>query len=152
MDEITSTKIINIDSKSFSDFKKLNIEKLGLNKIKDSNIFEYNSKVFNVLNYKIKSNLIFEIFYQGNNIHINLQSIKGIPELIKKNITLKIKVDIYQKGKSCEAKRFISLNLNKDSFFLKLLSDEITKKFTLNILEVITKRFDKKFLNKVLYS
>ncbi len=152
MDEITSTKIINIDSKSFSDFKKLNLEKLGLNKIKDPNIFEYSSNVFNVLKYKIKPNLIFEITYKGNNIHINLQSITGIPKFIKKNIALKIKVDIYQERERCKAKRFISLNLNKDSFFLKFLSDEIVKKLIFSTLEVISKRFDKKFLKKVLYS
>ena len=42
--------------------------------------------------------------------------------------------------------------MNKDSSFLKFLSDEIANKFLFNALETISERFDKKFLNKVLYS
>lgn len=150
MKKISSSKIININSKSLSEIKKLNLEDLGLNKIQNSNIFEYSSKVFKFLKYKIKSKLIFKIFYKENNIYIELQDIKDVPKFIKKNITLDIKVDIYQEDEICRAKRFISLNLNKDSFFHKFLSDEIANKLLFNILEALSKRFDKKFLKKVL--
>ena len=150
MKKISSSKIININSKSLSEIKKLNPEDLGLNKIQNPNIFEYNSRVFKVLKYKIKSKLIFKIFYKKNNIYIELQDIKDVPKFIKKNITLDIKVDIYQEDEICRAKRFISLNLNKDSFFHKFLSDEIANKLLFNILEALSKRFDKKFLKKVL--
>ena len=152
MKEIKSTKIININSKSLSEIKKLNLQKLGLNKIQEPNIFEYNSDLFKVLKYKIKSKINFKIFFKDNNIHIELQSITGLPKFIKKNITLNIKVDIYQEREEiCRAKRFISLSLNKESFVLKFLSDEIANKLLLNILEIISQRFDKKFLIKILY-
>ena len=152
MKEINSTKIINISSKSLSEIKKLNLQNLGLNKIQDPNIFEYNSDLFKVLKYKIKSKINFKIFFKENNIHIELKSIKGLPKFIKKNITLNIKVDIYQEHKEiCRANRFISLSLNKESFVLKFLSDEIANKLLLNILETISQRFDKKLLTKILY-
>ena len=150
--ELNSTKIININSKSLIEIKNLNLQKLGFNKLQDSNILEYNSKVFKVLSYEIKTRIIFAIFFKTNNIYIELQSIKGIPKLIQKNIILNIKVDIYQEREFCRAKRSISLSLNKDSFFLKFLSDEMANKLSLNILEAISQRFDKKFLNKVSYS
>jgi len=152
MKEINSTKIINISSKSLSEIKKLNLQNLGLNKIQDPNIFEYNSDLFKVLKYKIKSKINFKIFFKENNIHIELKSIKGLPKFIKKNITLNIKVDIYQEHKEiCRANRFISLSLSKESFVLKFLSDEIANKLLLNILETISQRFDKKLLTKILY-
>ena len=150
--EINSTKIININSKSLSEIKKLNLQNLGLNKIQEPNIFEYNSDLFKVLKYKIKSKILFKIFFKDNNIHIELQSITGLPKFIKKNITLNIKVDIYQEREEiCRANRSISLSLNKESFVLKFLSDEIANKLLLNILEIISQRFDKKFLIKILY-
>ena len=152
MKEIKSTKIININSKSLSEIKKLNLQKLGLNKIQEPNIFEYNSDVFKVLKYKIKSKINFKIFFEENNIHIELHSITGLPKFIQKNITLNIKVDIYQEHEEiCRANRFISLSLNKESFVLNFLSDEIANKLLLNILETISQRFDKKFLIKILY-
>jgi len=150
--EINSTKIININSKSFSEIKKLNLKKLGLNKSQDRNIFEYNSEVFKILKYNFKSKIYFKICFKENNIYIDLNNITGIPKFIKKNINLNIKVDIYQEHEICRANRFISLKLKKDSFFLKFLSDEIANKFLLNALETISERFDKKFLNKVIYS
>ena len=152
MTEIKSTKIININSKSLSEIKKLNLKNLGLNKIQEPNIFEYNSNVFKVLKYKIKSKINFKISFNETNIHIELQSITGLPKFIKKNITINIKVDIYQEpGEICRANRFISLSLNKESFVLKFLSDEIANKLLLNILETISQRFDKKLLTKILY-
>ena len=147
--EINSTKIININSKSLSEIKKLNLQKLGLKKIQDSNFFEYNSNVFKVLSYKIRTKIIFAIFFKENNIYIELQKITGIPKFIQKNITLSIKVDIYQEREFCRANRFISLIFNKDSFFLKFLSDENANKLLLLTLETISKRFDKKFFNKI---
>ena len=147
--ELKSTKIININSKSLSEIKKLNLQKLGLNKFQDSNFFEYDSSVFKVLSYEIRTKIIFSIFFKENNIYIELQNITGIPKFINRDITLHIKVDIYQEHEFCRANRFISLNLNKDSFFLKFLSDENANKLLLITLETISKRFDKKFLNKI---
>lgn len=149
--KINSTKIININGKSLLEIKKLNLQKLGLNKIQDQNIFEYNSNVFKVLKYKIKSKIFFKIFFKENKIYIELHNITGVPKFLKKNINLKINVEIYQESEICRAKRFISLNLNKDSFFIKFLSDEIANKLLSNILVAISERFDKKFLNKLLY-
>ena len=147
--ELKSSKIINIKSKSLSEIKKLNLQKLGLNKLQDSNFFEYDSSVFKVLSYEIRTKIIFSIFFKENNIYIELQNITGIPKFINRDITLNIKVDIYQEHEFCRANRFISLNLNKDSFFLKFLSDENANKLLLITLETISKRFDKKFLNKI---
>ena len=147
--ELKSTKIININSKSLSEIKKLNLQKLGLNKFQDSNFFEYDSSVFKVLSYEIRTKIILSIFFKENNIYIELQNITGIPKFINRDITLHIKVDIYQEHEFCRANRFISLNLNKDSFFLKFLSDENANKLLLITLETISKRFDKKFLNKI---
>ena len=147
--ELKSSKIININSKSLSEIKKLNLQKLGLNKFQDSNFFEYDSSVFKVLSYEIRTKIIFSIFFKENNIYIELQNITGIPKFINRDFTLHIKVDIYQEHEFCRANRFISLNMNKDSFFLKFLSDENANKLLLITLETISKRFDKKFLNKI---
>ena len=150
--ELHSTKIININSKSLSEIKKLNLQKLGLKKFQDSNIYEYSSNVFKVISYKIRTKIIFRIFFNEHNIYIELHSIRGIPEFIQKNITLSIKVEIYQESNFCKANRFISFSLNRDSLFLKFLSDEMANKLAINILEAISERFDKKFLIKILNS
>ncbi len=150
--EQKSEKVITIKAKSLPEIKKLNLRMIGLNKLKDPNIFEYNSSVFKVLRYKIKTRINFAIFFNENNVYIELHSLNGIPKFLKKNITLTIRLDIYEENKVCKANRFISLTCNNNIFFLKFLSEENANKLLLIALESISKRFDKKFLKKIIYS
>ena len=150
--ELNSIKEFKIHSKSLSEIKKINLEKIGLNKVHEPNIFEYKSSLFKVLNYKINSKINFIISFSENNIYIELLSIKGIPDLLKKAIDLEIKVNIYQEVNICMAKRFLSLSLKKNILFMKFIPDEIIKKLFLKAIKEISNRFDKKFLNKIIKS
>ncbi len=145
-----SIKKFAIKSKSLKEIKKINLQKLGLNKVNDTNIYVYHSNVFRILSYKIKSDLNFLIFFDKNKICIELINIKGIPELVKRIIKINIKVDIYQEENICTAQRFISLDLKNDKTLLNFFSDKITEKLLSNALEKISERFDRKFLNKVI--
>ena len=147
---INSTKEFVIKSRSLTEIKKLNLQKIGLNKLNNSNIFVYHSNVFKILNYKIKSDINFSISFKDNKIYIELIKIKGMPDFLKRIITINIKVDISQEGDICIAKRFISLNLKNERKIVKIFSDKLVKKLLFKALEKISKRFDKKFLNKVL--
>ena len=151
MPVVNSIKRFNLNSKSLKEIKKLNLHNLSLKKIQGRNNFEYDSKIFKILNFKFKPKINFKIFFTENHISLELYDIKGIPQSLKKNITLNIRVDIYQDGKICKANRFISLSLKKDNLFLKFLSDEIVNKLSVNFLDAISERFDKKFLKEVLY-
>ncbi len=152
MKKVYSKKEINIGFISISDLKKINLKKLGLNKVNNPNQFVYNSDVFKILNYKVKAEINFLIFFKENNIYLELISIRGIPDLLNQIITIKIKVDIHQDGNSCKAKREISLYLKKENSFLRILSDKLINNLLSNALENISNRFDKKFLNKIINS
>ena len=149
MIQVNSTKVLNIYL-TISDLKKINLQKIGLIKSPKQNQFIYHSNAFEVLNYKFKNEINFLIFYKEKNIYLELLSLKGIPEILKQIITIKIKVDIYQNGGFCKAKREISLSLRKKISFLKFLSDELIYKLLLKALDKISKRFDKKFLRKII--
>ena len=115
---VNSLKRFNLNSKSLKEIKKLNLYNLSLKNIKGRNIFEYNSKIFKILNFKLKPKINFKIFFTENNISVELYDIKGIPQSLKKNITLNIRVDIYQDGEICKAIRFISLSQTRMICFL----------------------------------
>ena len=150
--ELNSIKEIVIHSKSLSEIKKIKLESIGLKKVHEPNIFEYKSSVFKVLNYKINSEIKFLISTTENNIYIELLSIKGMPDLLQKAISVIIKVNIYKESNICKAERFISLSLKKEILFMKLIPDKIIKKLLLKSIVAISKRFDKKFFNKVINS
>ena len=76
--ELNSIKEMKIYSRSFSKIKKINLEKIGFNKIHEPKIFEYQSRAYKILNYEINSKLKFLISSSENNIYIELLSIKGM--------------------------------------------------------------------------
>ena len=147
---LNSIKEIKIFSKSLSDIKKINLGNIGLNKVHEPNIFEYKSRVFKVLNYKIQPQIKFSICFEEDNIYFELLSIEGIPKSLKRVFDLNIKVNIYQEGDICKVKRFLSLSLDKNSFFNGPITDKILHSLLLNLSEIISKRFDKRFLNKLI--
>ena len=150
--ELNSIKEKKIYSRSFSKIKKINLEKIGFNKIHEPNIFEYQSRAFKILNYEINSKLKFLISSSENNIYIELLSINGMPDLLKKAIVVVIKVNIYQEFNTCKVKRFISITLKKEILFMKLIPDKIIKKLLFKVIEAISERFDKKLFNKLINS
>ncbi len=150
MIELNSIKEIKIYSKSLSEIKKINLEKIGLYKVNEPNIFEYKSSIFKILNYKIHSVIKFLITFSEGKINIELLSIKGMPYLLKESVVIEIKVNIYQEANICKAERFLSLSLKKESLLMKLIPDEILRNLFLKALESISSRFDKKLLNKLI--
>ena len=150
MKAVNSIKEIKIFSKSLSDIKKINLRKIGLNKVHEPNIFVYNSRIFKILKYKIKPQINFSICYEQDNIQFELLSIEGIPKSLKRIFELDIKVDIYQEGEYCKAKRYLSLSLDESKIFKGTISVKILHRLLLKVSEIISIRFDKRFLNKLI--
>ena len=147
---VNSIKEIKIFSKSLTDIKKINLRKIGLNKVYEPNIFVYNSRIFKILKYKIKPQINFSICYEQDNIHFEVLSIEGIPKSLKRIFKLTIKVDMHQEGKYCKVKRYLSLSLDNNKIFKGFVPDKIVHRLLLKVSEIISKRFDKRFLNKLL--
>ena len=133
MTAVNSIKEIKIFSKSLSDIKKINLRKLGLNKVNEQNIFIYKSKIFKILKYKIKPQINFSICYEKDNIHFEILSIEGIPKSLKRIFELNIKVDIYQEGNYCNVKRYLSLSLEKNKIFKGFIPDKILHRLLLKV-------------------
>ena len=116
-----------------------------------SNLYIYQSKEYNILNYSIKPQLIFSIDSQEDCIFIKLQkiSIKNLPFIFEK-IKLTIEVDIFPEKDFCKIKRHISLKYESENKLIKFISENFMKKLLNNLIEKISMRFDRKLIKKIL--
>ncbi len=151
MIRVKSVREFKLVKDSFSNFKKINLKKIGFDQISNSNLYIYQSEEYKILNYSIKPELIFSIKSDPNSINIDLQSIsiRNLPMLFKR-FKLDIEVRIFPEKEFCKVNRYISLKYENKNKLIAYASDNFIDKIFKNLIEVISKRFDKKLIKKVL--
>ena len=151
MIKVYSDKEFILDKDSILAVKNINLKKIGFNQISNSNLYIYQSDEYKVLNYSIKPKLIFLINIEDDNIYIKLQdiSIKNLPNIFKK-LNLNIEVNIFNERNFYKIIRHISLEYKSKNKLMRYVSENFIDKLLKNLIEIITIRFDKKLIKKVL--
>ena len=151
MIKIDSNREFKLKSNSFLVLKKINLKEIGFNKISASNLYIYHSDEYKVLNYSIKPKLIFLIDNEDDFVYIKLQSIyiKNLP-IILKSLELILEVKIFPEDNFCKITRHISLSHDIKNKLISYLSENFIDKFLNNLIKIISIRFDKKLIKKVL--
>jgi len=151
MIKIDSDREFSLLKESFSIIKKINLKKIGFTKISDSNLYSYQSDEYKILNYSIKPQLIFSIYFEDEIIKIKLESIsiENLPNFFK-TLKLNLEANIFSEKDLCKVKRRISLRYENKNKLIKLISENFLNKFLNNVLETISIRFDRKLIKKVL--
>ena len=147
---IDSREQFNLNLNEDSDLKDINFKSIGLNQFKNENIYLFESKEYQFLNYKIKPKIFFLINLKNNIYKISLLKVE-IDELsqIIRNIDLNVKINITKQNKLFLVDRYISIKIQKKISFLKLLPDKIIYEMLKKALKEITKRFDKRLKQKI---
>ena len=151
MNKIASDREFRLVKDSFLAVKKINLEEIGFKQIADSNLYIYQSDEYKVLNYSIKPQLIFSINSEKDNIYVNLKSIsiKNLPNIFKE-LKLTIEVKIFPEEDVFKINRHISLVYESKNKLITFISDNFIDKIFKNLIEIISIRFDKKLVKKVL--
>ena len=104
-----------------------------------------------ILNYSIKPELIFSIERDENNIYVKLKNIriKNLPDIFKK-LKLRVEVIFFYEKDLCKINRHISLRYERKNKFVTFISENFIDKILKNLIEIISTRFDKKLIKKVL--
>ena len=139
---------LNLDEDS--DLKDINFKSIGLNQLKNENIYLFESKEYQFLKYKIKPKIFFLINLKDNIYKISLLKVE-IDELaqIIRDIDLNVKINITKQNKLFFVDRYISIKIQKKISFLKLLPDKVVYEMLKKTLKEITKRFDKRLKQKI---
>ena len=147
---IDSREQFNLNLNEDSDLKDINFKSIGLNQFKNENIYLFESKEYQFLNYKIKPKIFFLINLTDNIYKISLLKVE-IDELsqIIRSIDLNVKINITKQNKLFLVDRYISIKIQKKISFLKLLPDKIIYEMLKKALKEITKRFDKRLKQKI---
>ena len=153
MTKIASDREFRLEKESFSAVKEINLKEIGFNKISGSNLYIYKSDEYKILNYSIKPELIFSIERELDNIYIKLNkiSIKNLPDIFK-TLKLTIEVKILNEKDLCKINRHISLRYERKNKLVTFISKNFVNKILKNLIEIISIRFDKKLIKKVLKS
>ena len=153
MTRVYSVKEFKLGSDSSTVFKKINLQDIGFNQINGSNLYIYQSDAYRILNYSIKPKVIFLINIEDENIYIKLQDIiiKKLPNIFK-TLNLDIEVNIFPEGNFFRIIRHISLNYDNKNKLMRYFSENLINKLLDNLIEIISKRFDKKLIKKFLKS
>ena len=148
---IVSEREFKFGIDSFSSLKKINLDDIGFNQVSGSNLYIYQSDLYKILNYSIKPKLTFLIETEDDNIFIKLQdiSIKNLPNIFK-TLNLNIEVKILAKSNFYIIIRHISLRYEDNNKLIKYLSENFKNKFLNNLIDIISRRFDRKLVKKVL--
>ena len=125
-------------------------KELGLEKDKNSELYIYNSKGYEILNWKIKPRIFINLRKSDEYIRVNLENkfISGIGTL-SKLITVDIETIIKRSSDYCLIERSIILGVHNDRKFLKFIPDYLIKNLLKESLELVSKRFDKQLLKKI---
>ena len=150
MIKIDSDREFSLVKESFSIIKKINLKKIGFTKISDSNLYSYQSDEYKILNYSIKPQLIFSIYFEDEIIKIKLESIsiENLPDIFK-TLKLNVEANIFSEKDLCKVKRRISLRYKNKNKLIKFISENFLKKFLNNLIDTISIRFDRKLIKKV---
>ena len=153
MIKVDSDREFKLERNSFSIIKQINLHNIGFNQIPGTNFFTYQSDEYKILNYSIKPKLLFLINIEDDNIFIKLQdiTIKNLPNIFK-TLNLNIELNIFPESNFYKIIRHISLKYEGKNKFMKYLSKNFMKKFLDNLIEIISIRFDRKLIKKVLKS
>ena len=151
MIKINSNREFILVKESFSIIKKINLKKIGFTKISDSNLYSYQSDEYKILNYSIKPQLIFSIYFEDEIIKIKLEkiSIENLPNIFK-TLKLNLEANIFSEKDLCKVKRRISLRYENKNKLIKFISENFLNKFLNNLIDNISIRFDRKLNKKVL--
>ena len=151
MIKIDSDREFSLINASFSIIKKINLEEIGFTKISDSNLYIYQSDEYKILNYSIKPQLIFSIYIEDEIIKIKLESIslKNLPNIFK-TLKLNLEANIFSEKDLCKINRHISLRYENKNKLIKFISENFLNKFLNNLIDIISIRFDRKLIKKVL--
>ena len=151
MTKIESVKEFRFGNDSFSVFKKFNLKEIGFNQIEESNLYIYQSDEYKILNYSIKPQLIFSIYFEDEIIKIKLEkiSIENLPNIFK-TFKLNLEANIFSEKDLCKVNRQISLRYENKNNFFKFISENFLNKFLNNLIDNISIRFDRKLIKKLL--
>ena len=151
MIKIASEREFSLVRNSFAAFKKINLKDIGFNQISGSNLYTYQSDEYKILNYSIKPKLVFSIERKENNINVNLKEIKikNLPDIFK-TLQLTLEVNFFHEKDLCKINRYIALKYEKKNKLISFISENFLNKILKNLLEIISTRFDKKLIKKVL--
>ena len=151
MIKIDSDREFSLVKESFSIIKKINLKKVGFTKISDSNLYSYQSDEYKILNYSIKPQLIFSIYFEDEIIKIKLESIsiEKLPNIFK-TLKLNVEANIFSEKDLCKVKRRISLRYENKNKLIKFMSENFLNKFLNNLIDNISIRFDRKLIKKLL--
>ena len=151
MIKVDRDKEFKLVRNSFKVIKKINLQEIGFNQISGTNLYKYQSDEYRILNYSIKPKVIFLINIKEDNIFIKLQdiSIKNLPNIFK-TLNLNIEVKILAKSNFYIIIRHISLRYEDNNKLIKYLSENFKNKFLNNLIDIISRRFDRKLVKKVL--
>ena len=151
MIKVNSDREFKLVRNSYSVFKKNNLKKIGFNQISGTNLYKYESDEYKILNYSIKPKVIFLIKIKDDNIYIKLEdiNIQNLPNIFK-TLNLDIEVNIFSESNFYKITRHISLEYKDKNKFIRFLSENFINKFLNNLMEIISIRFDRKLIKKVL--
>ena len=151
MTTIASDREFNLVRDSFSTLKKINLRNIGLEQISNSNLYIYQSDEYNILSYSVKPQLIFSIKSEEDGIHLKLKriKIKNLPSIFER-LQLTLEVNIFPEKGFCKIYRHISLKYDSKNKLVTFISKNFIDKILLNLIEVISARFDKKLIKKVI--
>ena len=152
MIKVDSNREFNLLRDSFSVIKDINLSEIGFNNISGSNLYLYQSEEYKILNYSIKPKLIFLISNEeDDSIYIKLKSISinNLP-FIFKTLKVTVEVNIFLEKDLCKLSRHISLKYEGKNKLITFLPEDLIDKILNNLIEVISNRFDKKLIKKVL--
>ena len=151
MISINSDREFILVNESFSIIKKINLKELGFTKISGSNLYIYQSGEYKILNYSIKPRLIFSINIQDKIIKMKLEniSIENLPNIFK-TLKLTLEANIFSEKDLCKINREISLRYESKNKLIRFISENLMNKFLKNLIDMISIRFDRKLIKKVL--
>ena len=151
MIKIDSDREFTLVKASFSIIKKINLKEIGFTRISDSNLYIYQSDEYKILNYSIKPRLIFSINIQDEIIKIKLEkiSIENLPYIFK-TLKLTLEAKIFSEKDLCKINRHISLRYESKNKLIRFVADNLMNKFLKNLIDMISIRFDRKLIKKVL--
>ncbi len=151
MIKIDSDREFTLVKSSFSIIKKINLKEIGFTRISNSNLYIYQSDEYKILNYSIKPQLIFSIYFEDEIIKIKLESIsiENLPNIFK-TLKLNLEANIFSEKDLCKVKRRISLRYENKNKFIKFISENFLNKFLNNLIDNISIRFDRKLIKKLL--
>ena len=146
-----SKKQFLLEFSSIKELKNFDFISIGLKPLKKENIYLYKSKGYKFLNYKITPNIYFLIIFQESQCIIELKDIE-ISEIssLLKLINIVIKVNISEQQNNLKAKRYMSLEIIEKKSFLQFMPDDLISKLLDKSLTTIAKRFDAKFIQKMI--